>query len=40
MLRYILLRGALARAVAFTVSLAACLLLNVATHPARALPGG
>lgn len=39
MLRYILLRGALALAVAFTVSLAAFLLLNVATDPARAIAG-
>ena len=39
MLRYILLRGALALAVAFTVSLAAFLLLNVATDPASAIAG-
>lgn len=39
MLRYIFLRGALALAVAFTVSLAAFLLLNVATDPARAIAG-
>ncbi|HEX5999593.1 MAG TPA: ABC transporter permease [Hyphomicrobiaceae bacterium] len=39
MLRYILLRGALALAVALTVSLAAFLLLNVATDPASAIAG-
>ncbi|MBR9766445.1 MAG: ABC transporter permease, partial [Rhodobacteraceae bacterium] len=39
MLRYIALRGALALAVAFTVSLAAFLLLNVAGDPAQAIAG-
>lgn len=39
MLKYILLRAALALAVALTVSLAAFLLLNVATDPARAIAG-
>jgi peptide/nickel transport system permease protein len=39
MLKYILLRSALALAVAFTVSLAAFLLLNVATDPAQAIAG-
>ncbi len=39
MLRYILLRGALALAVALTVSLAAFLLLSVATDPASAIAG-
>lgn len=39
MLRYIALRGLLALAVAFTVSLAAFLLLNVATDPATAIAG-
>lgn len=39
MLRYIALRAALALAVAFTVSLAAFLLLNVAGDPAQAIAG-
>ncbi|KMK68276.1 ABC transporter permease [Puniceibacterium sp. IMCC21224] len=39
MLKYILLRALLALAVAFTVSLAAFLLLNVATDPAQAIAG-
>ena len=39
MLRYILLRAVLALAVAFTVSLAAFFLLNVATDPATAIAG-
>jgi peptide/nickel transport system permease protein len=39
MLRYILLRGALALAVALTVSLAAFLLLSVATDTASAIAG-
>jgi peptide/nickel transport system permease protein len=39
MIKYILLRGVMALAVAFTVSLAAFLLLNVATDPARAIAG-
>ncbi len=39
MLRYILLRAVLALAVAFTVSLAAFVLLNVATDPATAIAG-
>ena len=39
MLRYIALRGLLALLVAFTVSLAAFLLLNVAADPAQAIAG-
>ena len=39
MLKFILLKGALALLVAFTVSLAAFLLLNVATDPAQAIAG-
>lgn len=39
MLKYILLRGLLAIAVAFTVSLAAFFLLNAATDPAQAIAG-
>ncbi|KAA2316050.1 ABC transporter permease [Pseudooceanicola sediminis] len=39
MLKYILLRGLLALAVAFTVSLAAFFLLNIATDPAQAIAG-
>jgi peptide/nickel transport system permease protein len=39
MLKFILQRAALALAVALTVSLAAFLLLNVATDPARAIAG-
>ncbi|SNR69788.1 ABC transporter permease [Puniceibacterium sediminis] len=39
MLKYILLRSLLALAVAFTVSLAAFFLLNVATDPAQAIAG-
>jgi peptide/nickel transport system permease protein len=39
MLRYILLRGLLAVLVAFTVSLAAFFLLNIATDPAHAIAG-
>lgn len=39
MLTYILQRAGLALAVAFTVSLAAFLLLNIATDPAYAIAG-
>lgn len=39
MLKYILLRGLLALAVAFTVSFAAFFLLNIATDPAQAIAG-
>jgi peptide/nickel transport system permease protein len=39
MLRYIALRGLLALLVAFTVSLAAFFLLNIATDPAQAIAG-
>ena len=39
MLNYILQRACLALAVAFTVSLVAFLLLNVATDPAYAIAG-
>lgn len=39
MLRYIFLRGCLAILVAFTVSLAAFLLLNIASDPAQAIGG-